>query len=313
MSCGFARHFINRHEKISLHKVSLNTEYSGTVPLYVLNNELSPSNKVDLCSFNNGISIKVIDVNENQVDHTFMHPLPYLKLLKPKTVDLRETYFENDILVNCYEYIDFIREYDFKFPVQDLFVLSGVKDLENAYWNGQYLTFGNGRYGSSKAAVSPLIVGHEMTHALIQAGPKLDYYGESGSLNESYADIFGLMFEFWLLEKRSSIGWEIGNEVYFDGHSMRSFKDPNHLGMPASIHDPLCYNGHMDNGGVHMNSSIINHLFYRMQLIEDKKIVFKKFIKVFHKLRHDSKFNDFKHYLLNYATDGQINIINSTL
>jgi len=313
--CGFAKHnsLIFGGDKIRLYKINLNTEYSGTVPIYIQNSgSQSPRAEVQLCSFNNGVHIKVIDVNENQIDHTFLHPISYLKLLKPKTVDLNYSYYENDILVNCYDYIDFIREYNFKFPYQDLYILSGVNELENAYWNGQYLTFGNGKHGSSKPLVSPAIVGHELTHAIIQSTCKLYYYGESGSLNEAFADIFGVMFEFWITERRNSIGWELGTELFWDGHAMRSFTDPNSCGQPASIHDPLCYNGHLDNGGVHINSGIINHLFYKFQLIEDKKIIFKMFIKVFNRLRHDSKFKDFKCILLEYTNKDQTEILNET-
>lgn len=332
-SCGFARHLLHRTESISLRKVSLNTEYSGTIPLYVqctnnyrhspsempvsreTTNYKSPSIDVELCTFNHGIHVIIIDVVENKLDHNALYVLPYLKTLKPKTVILNQTYFENDIIVGIYYYLDFIKEYGFKFPCQYLYVLSGVPDLENAYWNGSYLTFGNGKYGSSKAAVSPLIVGHELTHALIQAGPKLEYYSQSGAINESLADIFGINYEYYLIEKKKQlgIGWEVGNEVYFDGHSMRSFKDPNYLGMPASIRDPLYYNGHQDNQGVHINSSVINHLFYQMQLIEDRTTVFEYFIELFHKLKYNSKFDDVKRILLEITSEKIHDIIYSIL
>jgi len=307
MSCGFARHLLHRTEKITLNKVNLNTEYSGTVPLYIQCRDYrSPTVDIELISFNQGIHITIIDVTENNLDHNSLYALSYLKSLKPKTVRLDKSYFENDIMVGIYYYLDFIKKYGFNFPCKYLYILSGVPDLENAYWNGSYLTFGNGKYGSSKAAVSPLITGHEMTHCLIeQSGPKLEYYSESGSINESLCDIFGIMFEYYLIERKKQlgIGWEIGNEVYFDGHSMRSFKDPNHLGMPASVRDPLFYTGHQDNGGVHLNSSLVNHCFYRMQLIEDRKTVFGYFLQVFHKLRYDSKFNDLARLLLEIVND----------
>lgn len=319
MNCGFAKHnsFILEHDRIRLYKVKLNTQYSGTVPIYILSQNGSPrspmGNNISLCSFNNGTTIKVVDINENNIDYNVLHPLSYLKMLKPKEININNCYYENDVLCNCYDYIDFVREYGFKFPYQDLYILTGAKELENAFWNGQYLTFGNGVSGSSKPLVSPAIIGHEMTHGLIQATCKLDYYSESGSINESYADIFGVMFEFWVAERRNSIGWELGTELFWDGHAMRSFTDPNSCEQPASIYDPLFYTGHLDNGGVHINSGIINHLFYRLQLTEDKKNIFKIFIKVFNKLKHNSKFNDFKRFLLEYTDKDQNEIINCIL
>lgn len=301
MSCGFARHLFHKTESISLRKVLLNTEYSGTVPLYIQCKEYnSPTIDLELCTFNQGIHITIIDVTENNLDHNVLYALPYLKSFKPKTVRLNQIYFENDIIIGIYYFLDFIKEHGFRFPCQYLYVLSGVPDLENAYWNGSYLTFGNGKYGSSKAAVCPLIIGHELTHALIQAGPKLEYHSQSGAINESLADIFGVMFEYYLIEKKKQlgIGWEIGSEIYFDNHSMRSFKDPNSLNMPKSVRDPLYYNGIQDNQGVHINSSVLNYLFYRMQLIEEKLIIFEYFIELFHKLKYNSNFNDVKYILL---------------
>jgi hypothetical protein len=309
MSCGFARHLLHRTESISLRKVFLNTEYSGTVPLYVQCKDFkSPTIDIELVSFNHGIHIAIIDVTENNLNKDALYSLSYLKTLKPKTIRLDKNYFENDIMVGIYYYLDFIKEHDFKFPCQYLYVLSGVPDLENAYWNGSYLTFGNGRYGSSKAAVCPLIIGHEMTHGLIQAGPKLEYYSQSGAINESLADVFGVMFEYYLIEKKKQlgIGWEVGNEIYFDGHSMRSFKDPNQLGMPSSVRDKLYYDGMQDNQGVHINSSVLNHLFYQMQLIIDKKEVFEYFIELFHRLKYNSNFNDVKRILLEIISNSQV-------
>lgn len=360
LTCGFGSSLKTKikppdHERIVLHKVKLNTFYSGTCEVYLeknifnikdcRSNQNSPrsptlrhegrqesfghslkekpavlkensfrfhSDAVELRSYNNGTTIKVIDVQENNIDYNMVYPFSSLKVLNLKKVDLDGIYFENDIIVNCYEYIDFLKSYDIKFPYSDLYVLCNVPDLENAYWNGSYLTFGDGVEGRSYALVSPAIVGHELFHAVIQSSINLDYYGESGALNESYSDIFGVMFEFWLQEKRKGIGYELGSELFVDGHSMRSFVDPNKCGQPKSTRDPLFYRGTEDNGGVHFNSSLPNHCFYKMQLVTNRKEVFDIFIKVFFRLRHNSDFNDFKRILLSYCLSNieYVNIIN---
>lgn len=349
--CGFSKHLECLNQPIAsekkepttivLYKTKLNTVYSGTHDIYLERSVYGSSNsnsrpnsplnniprqnsyineanllwnnhKVHLQSFNNGTTIRVIDVQESNIDVNLLYSYSELKRLPVKVVDPEEPEYASDCLVYAYEFINFLKDYNIKYPVHELFILMNVDNLENAYWNGYYLTFGNGITNRSRALVSPAIIGHELFHSVIQHSINLDYYGESGALNESYSDIFGVMFEFWLKEKNKGIGYELGSELFFDGHSMRSFVNPNKCGQPVSIRDPVFYRGHQDNGGVHINSSLSNHLFYKMQLIKDKKIVFNIFINVFFKLKHNSNFNDFKRILFKLCLDNldYVNIIN---
>lgn len=331
LTCGFASNIKVKikppdYEHIILHKVKLNTFYSGTCEIYLEKNTISLNNSprerensfmyvsdlVELRSYNNGTTIKVIDIEDNNIDYNTIYPFNSLRMLNIKKVSLDETCFENDIIVNCYEYIEFLKDHNIKFPYSDLYVLCNVPNLENAFWNGSYIVFGNGIEGKSHALVSPAIVGHELTHGLIQSSNHLEYNGESGALNEAYSDIFGVMFEFYLKEKRKEIGFELGSELFVDGHSMRSFRDPKKCGQPSNLREK--YTGVEDNNGVHINSGIINHLFYKMQEIQDRKNIFNIFIKVFFKLKHNSKFIDFKNILLYYVDNSDlINIINEIL
>lgn len=298
-TCGFSKYHKTTMEeiKIELHKVNLLTEYSGTVSIY-----LKKAITTELKTYIDNTIIRVIDVNENNLDHNLTYSLSYLRILRPKQIDINRSYFENDLLYNAYEYIEFLKSINIKFPYPELFILSGVKDLDNAYWNGSYLTFGNGTIYSNPLT-SPAIVGHELTHAVIQNICNLHYFGQSGALNEAYADIVGVCFEFWLREKKS-IGWELGNECYFDHHSMRSFVEPNSRGQPKYMYDIYYVDSNIfnseDNGGVHINSGIINHLFYQMQLKMDRKIILNIFIKILNKLKYNSTFFDFKYQMLKY-------------
>ena len=58
---------------------------------------------------------------------------------------------------------------------------------------------------------------------------------------------------------------------------MRSFVEPNSRGQPKYMYDIYYVDSNIfnseDNGGVHINSGIINHLFYQMQLKIDRKII----------------------------------------
>ncbi|NJK87367.1 MAG: hypothetical protein HC906_16660 [Bacteroidales bacterium] len=68
-------------------------------------------------------------------------------------------------------------------------------DLDNAYWNGQFMFYGNGDVGFGPLAGALDVAGHEMTHGVIQNTANLEYEGESGAINESMADIFGALMD----------------------------------------------------------------------------------------------------------------------
>jgi Zn-dependent metalloprotease len=270
---------------------------------------------VQLQSYNNGTTIYVIDVQDSNLDINQVYSFNTLKKLDVKEISLDQADYACDCLVFCYEYINFLKDHGIKFPYSDLFLLYNAPNLENAFWNGSYLTFGEGIKNKSKPFVSSCIVGHELTHALIQASCNLDYQGQSGALNESYADIFGVMFEFYILNKArvNNIWPEIGDELYHDGSSMRSFENPELCGQPTSIRS--MYKGNEDHGGVHINSGIINHCFYKMQLVKDRKTIFDIFLKVFFKLNSKTNFSQFKMILLKYVYDSfeLVSIVESIL
>ncbi len=106
------------------------------------------------------------------------------------------------------------------------------------------------------------VVAHEFTHGVIDFEADLVYQGESGALNESFADILGETCERWF-ENNMNIDW-LHREDYVGGNN-RSFINPNDNGDPdtylgtnwasTGIGDP-------DNGGVHTNSGVQNHWFY---------------------------------------------------
>ncbi len=128
----------------------------------------------------------------------------------------------------------------------------------NAFWNGQYMTFGDG-----DASVGPLvaldIVGHEISHGLTSNTANLDYQDESGALNESYSDIFGTAIEFYA--KPNTANWLMGEDI---GSAFRSMSDPNSKGDPDTYLGTNYYVGTADNGGVHTNSGVLNYIFYLM-------------------------------------------------
>lgn len=126
----------------------------------------------------------------------------------------------------------------------------------NAFWNGQYMTFGDGT-GSPLTTVD--IVGHEVTHGLTTFTANLNYQYESGALNESFSDIFGTMIEFHA--KPADANWTLGEDM---GMIMRSLNDPNAYQHPDTYLGNYWHADASDNGGVHTNSGVLNYWFYLM-------------------------------------------------
>ncbi len=137
--------------------------------------------------------------------------------------------------------------------------------LDNAFWNGKAMFYGNGKVGLKPLSGALDAAGHEMTHGVIENTANLDYEGESGAINESMADVFGSLMD--------PEDWTIGEDVVklsaFPSGALRSLEDPHNggtaLGQPGyqPKHMNEKYLGTSDNGGVHINSGIPNHAFYR--------------------------------------------------
>lgn len=136
--------------------------------------------------------------------------------------------------------------------------------MENAFWNGAAMWYGNGGSMFKQLARGLDVGGHEMTHGVIEKTANLEYQDESGALNESFADVFGSMID--------RDDWLIGEDVMQSGQSptgaLRSMQDP-HNGSPSGtgLWQPRVvseqYHGNEDNGGVHINSGIPNWAFYK--------------------------------------------------
>ncbi len=135
------------------------------------------------------------------------------------------------------------------------------ENYANAFWDGDRMTYGDGD-GYSKTAYASLdIVGHEISHGLTSYTADLEYSYESGALNESFSDIFGVAIDFYARPTKAN--YLIGEQIYVDGTSyMRS------MGNPKSVFHPNTYKGDYwitessDHGGVHTNSAIQNYWFY---------------------------------------------------
>ncbi|MFG2603535.1 M4 family metallopeptidase [Streptomyces sp. NPDC048514] len=65
----------------------------------------------------------------------------------------------------------------------------------NAFWDGQKMVYGSGDDEYRPLSAGLDVVGHEMTHAVIEHTAGLVYAGQSGAVNEALADYFGNAIE----------------------------------------------------------------------------------------------------------------------
>ena len=88
------------------------------------------------------------------------------------------------------------------------------------------------------------------------------YRDQSGALNESFSDIFGVIVANWYRHGADAdVGgwsWEIAPGWRPDGLPLRDLRNPRRLGAPEHMRDYLVTAE--DSGGVHTNSSIHNRL-----------------------------------------------------
>ena len=136
------------------------------------------------------------------------------------------------------------------------------QDFTNAFWDGQRMTYGDGDAASGYSPLTTMaIAGHEITHGLIQQSANLVYQDESGALNESFADIFGISIDFW--SRPSLANWLMGDEISSNPNNFfRSMSNPNDKNDPDTYFGDFWHTSPADNGGVHTNSGVQNFWFY---------------------------------------------------
>jgi Zn-dependent metalloprotease len=140
----------------------------------------------------------------------------------------------------------------------------------NAFWDGEQMSFGDGDGTNFTNFVGALdVIGHELAHGVVQHTANLEYKGQSGALNEHFADVFGSAVKQWHLKQtEKTADWMIGEVCLigkFKGKAIRSMMSPADekiVMMAQPDHMSKIYKGTNDNGGVHINSGIPNRAFY---------------------------------------------------
>ncbi|KAL9595983.1 MAG: hypothetical protein Q9219_006106 [cf. Caloplaca sp. 3 TL-2023] len=147
--------------------------------------------------------------------------------------------------------------------------------LANAFWFAGHnqMMYGDGFELMTNFVGSYEVVGHELTHGIVQFSSGLIYEGMSGALSEHVADVMGTLLEQWVHNlPADQADWLLAQDVLLPDNpkvAMRSMKAPGtayddpRIGkdtQPGHMQDYL-FTPH-DHGGVHANSGIPNHAFY---------------------------------------------------
>ena len=176
--------------------------------------------------------------------------------------------------------------------------------MDNAYWNGKVMAYGNGGTSFRSLAGSLDVGAHEMSHGVIGATANLVYKNMSGALNESFADVFGVLVD--------RDDWLLGEDIVtstFPSGALRSMKDPNNGTsrggrgwQPAHMREYV--QTEQDNGGVHINSGIPNHAFYLLATATSKAIAEKIYYRALTRyLTPQSQFLDCRQAVIQAAED----------
>lgn len=154
------------------------------------------------------------------------------------------------------------------------------REWRNAAWVGTQMVYGQRRVGSGlrSYAVGLDVVGHEIFHGVTDRTARLEYRIESGAMNESYSDIFGLIIS--NLGERDISRWnfEMGEELEGTGIPLRDLSNPPRFRQPDHMRDfrrlppgvpPMGGRFGNDFGFVHGNSGIHNKAAFNLMTARD--------------------------------------------
>jgi Thermolysin metallopeptidase, alpha-helical domain/Thermolysin metallopeptidase, catalytic domain/TIR domain len=148
------------------------------------------------------------------------------------------------------------------------------RDYGNAFWTGKQVILGDGDGKLfNRFSAAPDVIAKEFAMGLVQSETQLVYWEQSGAILQSFAlALASLVKQYALGQKASEADWLIGEKLLgpkVNGKALYSlaapgtaYDDPG-LGkdeQPRHMRDYV--KKEADNGGVHINSGILNYAFY---------------------------------------------------
>lgn len=144
----------------------------------------------------------------------------------------------------------------------------------NAVWHEDRMWYGQVKNGSGKFESYSRyldVIAHELSHGVTRKTAKLKYLHQSGALDESFSDIFGIVVKNLNGPNPKDVSkwdWEIGSGLK-DGGPLRDLSDPKRVDQPDHMDDYAAKPDADDFGGVHTNSGIPNKAAYNVFMAKD--------------------------------------------
>ncbi|TRX53695.1 T9SS type A sorting domain-containing protein [Fulvivirga sp. M361] len=106
------------------------------------------------------------------------------------------------------------------------------------------------------------VVAHEMAHAVVFYSAQLLYIGETASLDEAFADIFGTSVKFYRSVNGLKDLWVLAEQL----GGFRDLSDPKAKGQPDTYKGENWYSGQERDIFAHQNNGPINYWFYLLTM-----------------------------------------------
>jgi Zn-dependent metalloprotease len=152
---------------------------------------------------------------------------------------------------------------------------AGSRVWLNAFWDPEIkqMVYGQAQFkGKLRSLAAALdVVAHELFHGVTDHTSKLEYALESGAMNESYSDIFGVIISNASEPDIGKWNWLMGDGISSGLSAFRDFQDPTKFRQPKHMKNffNTPNDRNHDYGGVHTNSGIHNFAAYNIMTARD--------------------------------------------
>jgi len=203
------------------------------------------------CTMNNA-NVKTINLNHGTSGSTafsFTCPENTFKQINGAYSPLNDAHYFGGVVYDMYQAWVGVAPLTFQLQMK----VHYSSNYENAFWDGQAMTFGDGA-STFYPLVSLDVSSHEVSHGFTEQNSGLVYSGKPGGLNEAFSDMAGEAAENFM---RGSNDWLVGADIFKGSGALRYMNNPPADGR--SIDHQSSYTSGMD---VHYSSGVYNKAFY---------------------------------------------------
>ena len=202
------------------------------------------------CTMNNA-NVKTVNLNGGTSGSTafsYTCPRNTVKTINGAYSPLNDAHYFGGLITKMYPAYTGYNALNFQLVMRVHYSSS----YENAFWDGQYMSFGDGK-NTFYPLVSADVAGHEVSHGFTEQHSNLTYSGQSGGINEAFSDMGGEATEYYW---KGSNDFNVGTEIFKSTGALRYMCNPSQDG--ASINNASQYTNGMD---VHYSSGVYNKAF----------------------------------------------------